>query len=198
MSTNPTTTAPHSADPLVEPFEVLKVTDTRAYIEDDDRWIPVAGSGDAHECERCGKLHEVHATIKDATGRVAVVGVGCMNATKPEARRLANSAASEARRAAVEAARAAAVAELDRIEAELPEFPAEDVVRSVAADGDLFAGRPMWAVADVRCFGFDDSDDAERVRCLRTSWTRKRAAEGAGGSDNLTRLERLADRVIGW
>ena len=56
---------------------ILRVVDTRQYEEQDDRWVPIPGSGDAAECARCRRLHEVHATVELSDGTSAVVGVGC-------------------------------------------------------------------------------------------------------------------------
>lgn len=59
--------------------KILKVVDTRKYEEgDDDKFHPVAGSGIEHACDRCGKVHEVHATVLLEDGTQATVGTGCM------------------------------------------------------------------------------------------------------------------------
>lgn len=182
--------------PLVEPFTVLRVVDTRAYIEDDDRWIAVAGSGDSHECGRCGRRHEVHAYIEDATGRQDIVGVGCMNADRATARRLADRAAGDARAAARAADRADAAARLAAVAAAVPPFPADRVERGVVPDGEPFAGKRFWAVDGARCWGFADADDDERLRCLRDTWTRRVAADAVGGPDALRDLERRAGTML--
>lgn len=68
--------------PLKAPFEILEVRDTRRYDVDfsgpDERWYPIPGSGLEHQCDRCGRIHEVHAHVIDATGRSGIVGTGCM------------------------------------------------------------------------------------------------------------------------
>jgi hypothetical protein len=59
--------------------KILKVVDTRKYEEgDDDKFHAVAGSGIEHACDRCGKTHEVHATVLLEDGSHATVGTGCM------------------------------------------------------------------------------------------------------------------------
>lgn len=62
----------------MEITRIVRVVDTREYTEEGDRWVPVPGSGTENECARCGRLHEVHATVELADGSRAVVGTGCM------------------------------------------------------------------------------------------------------------------------
>lgn len=57
--------------------KILSVVDTRQYEEVGDKWVPIPGSGDEHECSRCGKPHEVHATVLTEDGKTKVVGTGC-------------------------------------------------------------------------------------------------------------------------
>lgn len=57
--------------------KILKVRDTRQYEESGDRWVPIPGSGHEHECFRCGKLHEIHATVLLDDSREVIVGTGC-------------------------------------------------------------------------------------------------------------------------
>lgn len=59
--------------------KILEVVDTRTWEEGaDDKWYPIAGSGIEHECDRCGRFHEIHATVLLESGKTAVVGTGCM------------------------------------------------------------------------------------------------------------------------
>jgi len=58
--------------------KILDVVDTRDYEEIDDRWVPIKGSGTESWCARCGRPHEVHATVQLADKRTAVVGTNCM------------------------------------------------------------------------------------------------------------------------
>jgi hypothetical protein len=67
--------------------KVLSVIDTREYEEMDDKWVPIAGSGMANVCERCGKLHEVHATVELEDGTEALMGTSCARAEFSEAAR---------------------------------------------------------------------------------------------------------------
>ena len=82
---------------------ILRVKDTRVYEEGpDEKWYPIPGSGVENECARCGRTHEVHATVELADGTKTIVGTGCMGAKSlsVEARKLATTAATRARSAA--------------------------------------------------------------------------------------------------
>lgn len=57
--------------------KILSIRDTRAYEEQGDRWVPIPGSGHENQCARCGRQHEVHATVLLSDGTEAVVGTGC-------------------------------------------------------------------------------------------------------------------------
>lgn len=76
---------------------ILSVVDTREYEEVGDRWVLIPGSGNPRECDRCGRLHEVHATVECPDGRVAVVGTGCMGLGAEVARKVAARASRAAR-----------------------------------------------------------------------------------------------------
>ncbi len=59
--------------------KILEVVDTRTWEEGaDDKWYPIPGSGIEHECDRCGRFHEIHATVLLESGKAAIVGTGCM------------------------------------------------------------------------------------------------------------------------
>ncbi len=65
--------------------KILKVKDTRQYQEEPDgRFYPIPGSGSEHECDRCGRIHEVHATVLTDDGQTLTVGTGCMLAESTE------------------------------------------------------------------------------------------------------------------
>lgn len=186
MSGSPTTLTP--------PFTVLDVVDTRRYEEvDADVWKPIAGSGVENECARCGKLHEVHAHVRDANGTEAVVGTGCMNADRAEVRKLQNKATSTARKAAKEAAATAARDQLAAAVAALPVFPADRVVRDFADDGS-----PRWSLDGVTVSSFrgethdDKVLDDERLRSLESLWRLKLVRDAVGGADAYYALCRRA------
>lgn len=49
-----------------------------------ERWVKIPGSGVERSCDRCGRIHEVHATVALEDGTEAVVGTGCMKAESAE------------------------------------------------------------------------------------------------------------------
>ena len=80
--------------------KVLSIVDTREWIEGpDDRWIAVAGSGNARDCDRCGRSHEIHATVELSDRSTCIVGVGCAKAESLDVQRSLASGATRAKRA---------------------------------------------------------------------------------------------------
>lgn len=61
---------------------IIEVVDTREYEQVGERWVAIRGSGESHTCDRCGRQHEVLASVELDSGKRAVVGTGCM--TKDE------------------------------------------------------------------------------------------------------------------
>lgn len=78
-------------------MRVLKVVDTREYEEIGDRWVPIPGSGNPRPCDRCGRPHEVHATVKMPSGETMVVGTGCMGMGPEAGRKVASRAGTIAK-----------------------------------------------------------------------------------------------------
>lgn len=181
----------------VPPFKIIAVADTRDFIEHDDRWVPVPGSGDTRECDRCGRLHEIHATIEDATARTYTVGVGCANADDATARRLRADATREARSSARDARQQNAeqqlVSLIDTVNA-LP-FPADQIVHTTPASGPW---TDTWEIDGLAVRGFAGSDPAERARCLESTWRKSQAEAVAGGAGDLRTLCKHAERPTPW
>jgi len=75
--------------------KILDVVDTREYEEIDDRWVPIKGSGTESWCARCGRPHEVHATVELADKRTAVVGTSCMKGSSLEREAKAGASAAK-------------------------------------------------------------------------------------------------------
>jgi len=79
-------------------MKILRVVDTREYEEiADGKWAAIPGSGNARECDRCGRLHEVHAYVETDDGTTMIVGTGCMGLGPDVARKLASKAGTIAR-----------------------------------------------------------------------------------------------------
>ena len=64
--------------------KILRVVDTREFEEIGDRWVPIVGSGIEHDCSRCGRAHEIHATVLLSDGTESLVGVSCMKSESVE------------------------------------------------------------------------------------------------------------------
>jgi len=61
-------------------IRIVSVVDTREYEEvSDGKFKPIPGSGSTATCSRCGRGHEVHATVELSDGTTTVVGTGCAN-----------------------------------------------------------------------------------------------------------------------
>lgn len=160
----------------MEIVKILSVVDTRDYEEGPDgRFRPVPGSGDSNACARCGRDHEVHATVELADGTAAVVGTGCMARESLElASRVksAESAAKTLRRARAELAVAqaawqacsAARAEVEALEAPEPVEFVSGQWREIRV-GDGCAVIQPWTKAD------------ERIECARRNWRSNRLRE---------------------
>lgn len=73
---------------MVKIIKILRVEDTRNWEEiEDDVWVPIPGTGIENNCGRCGRSHEVHATVEvEADGILGsmIVGTGCMHADEAE------------------------------------------------------------------------------------------------------------------
>jgi len=151
--------------------KVVKVVDTRQYEEQGDRWVPIAGSGEESTCARCGKPHEVHATVLLSDGTSEIVGTGCANrssmddgAIRKEITRADRAAKNRARMAAelvglrikIQNHNAAVVAVHDMAAPEITSEAHEDhtVLRMGAAK--------VWV--------HSRADNAERIETLDRSW----------------------------
>src|SRR5262245_17362890 len=157
--------------------EILDVVDTREYVEVGEKWVPVAGSGNPRECDRCGRTHEVHATVKMPDGRTMCVGTGCMELGTAVARKAASNAATIARlRAQLRAAQAtlavAAAAETAVAGLTVPDVTSEKhpaLGFDVLHCGD---GGAIWCQ-----FVKSAADLEERRETAVRSWRSKRFAE---------------------
>lgn len=79
-------------------IKVISVEDTRDYIEENDRFVPLSGTGILNECERCGRSHEVHATVALSDGTTAIVGTGCCRGESMEVQKALRAGASKAKK----------------------------------------------------------------------------------------------------
>jgi hypothetical protein len=162
---------------------ILKVVDTREYQEVGDKWEPIPGSGDEHECSRCGRLHEIHALVELENGGNAIVGTGCMRADESEVQRRAKSLTSTAKTLRRNQAELAAIrakqAAWDKAEAEVMAMPA--AVQIVEA-GELISHGRKYCKVEYRVNGwqaamaYDESreriNDQEKTKAAIFAWRR--------------------------
>ena len=160
--------------------KVHRVHDTRQYEEHSDgKWHAIPGSGDARDCDRCGRSHEVHADVETESGHLLCVGTGCMDAESADvASRIksATSAAKTARRLEHELAGGRArQADYDRHKAEVEKLELPGVERGETGGG---AGLTAWHMGDAQVKTHPGREfDAERQRALTDAWRRNRMRE---------------------
>src|SRR4029079_19512609 len=153
--------------------EILSVVDTREFEEvSDGVFKPIAGSGDMRECDRCGRTHEVHATVRYPDGSIKVVGTGCMELGSAAARKAATKATTIARlRAELAAARArleaATGAETAVLALPVPELTSSK--HPTIADVDLL----HCGEVSVWCAYGKKTNDPERRECAIREWRRQ-------------------------
>lgn len=162
---------------------ILKVIDTRDYEEVDDRWVPIPGSGLSNTCARCGRSHEVHASVVLDDGSEIVVGTGCMRADEADVAsrvKTATSAAKTAARLRAElVAHNAELAVYQRAVAEVAALPLPPAQRSEKA---IVGSAPIQVMtmgdAEVWChFAQGEEGKEERSWALVNAWRNNRLRE---------------------
>ena len=165
-----------SAEADAQPWQIISIKDTREFIEQDDRFVPVAGSGDMRPCDRCGRVHEIHATVRTASGEHYVVGIGCALVGHPELDAPLKAGKSAAttyakNKADVERKRAfaARVAQEWTAVKALPMPPHSEELPQWGSASD-FRERKEWRTIDgkAKCIVDIYSDPAERMSVWRT------------------------------
>jgi hypothetical protein len=162
---------------------ILDVVDTREYEEiADGVFKPVRGSGNESFCARCGRPHEVHATVELQDKRTAVVGTGCMKGSRleKEAKAGASAAKTIARWEAELAQLEATAKKYKTIQAQVDKMrppPAEEIP---IKDGDL---RIKVKVGDAKSYVWPirSKSTKESLQMAKdqavTHWRRKRMEE---------------------
>jgi hypothetical protein len=157
--------------------KIISVVDTREYEEQDDRWVPIPCSGEEHECSRCGRLHEVHATVELDDGSTTIVGTGCASAEAMEVQSKLRRGASAAKRLAILRAERAKLAEqlarYNLAQAEVAALPMPAI--AVGPDHDEHR-RTCLHMGDAWCWSFDGNSPAARST-LRWMWQDARLRE---------------------
>lgn len=150
---------------------VVAVHDTRDYVEDGDRFVPVAGSGQAHDCDRCGRSHEVHATVELSDGTMATVGTSCAKGESLAVQSALSRGAARAKRAAGLQREAAAleahIARYDRLNRAIDRLP-----RTVRLYSDL---HQQFARSEPRKRLLADVGEGKRKAVIVVAWDVDRA-----------------------
>lgn len=158
-------------------IEIVRVVDTREYIEDGDRWIPIPGSGSENECARCGALHEIHATVRLEDGSLMIVGTSCARTESTEVRCGLSRGASAAKRvASLGAELVAAQAQLEHARAVYAEVGALPLPEITSQPSRWGKGRTDYLMGDVYVAGWDARPELFN-RELAELWRDKRAKE---------------------
>lgn len=173
---------------------ILSVVDTREYIERTDGregFEPVPGSGVEHECYRCGRLHEVHATVLLADGQTVIVGTGCMGKDDAEMGKRFSSADRAAKR-------------LQALRAEYARMQARHAAYNAARQEVLALEAPAVEVVVVedlgnytRCrFVCGDVDNVrgDLYRTVEARERNERIAERTAAAVNCWREKRMVER----
>ncbi len=161
---------------------VLSVVDTREYEEQGDKWIPIPGSGQESFCARCGRPHEILATVELSDGSTAVVGTSCAKDESIEVQRELKRGAANAKKLTalhhqVEAGKLAK-AECDRIQREVDALPIPPISKSTRF------GRPALQMGDAYVVASDTDPASMRkyveqlVYWWRQDEKRKRGFDG--------------------
>lgn len=187
-------------------IKLIGVLDTRRFEETtdsrgEDTMKPVPGTGEPHDCDRCGRGHEIHAIVELEDGSRSVVGTACMRAGDDVSSKALRSGAALATRisrlrhevAALDRAMAgwrAASATVDAMP--VPEIVSRiDGKVTVLTCGD--GGRVLCR------HGVTD----ERRQCAVRSWREKRLAEAGYNRPVLDdgslrrRLSRAEEKMMG-
>jgi hypothetical protein len=174
--------------------EVLEVVDTREYAEGPDgKFRPVPGSGQISDCARCGRPHEVHATVRLSTGAVEVIGTGCAAGDTFEAalRKGANSAKTLARLQAELAHARIAYERAKAVRLEVEALPLPEIMQDAK----------HWYMGDARCYVQPWVTAADARATLTSFWKTNRAIERGVKQDVATygwaveALERRVERA---
>ena len=181
----------------VKIVKVLGVRDTRAFEEvgrnGRDVMVPVPGTGEERNGDRCARVHEVHATVLLSDDTTAVVGTGCMrgDAMLPELRRLASRATTRAKLLSKLNALTRRMAEIEAVKAEVDALPVPEVTVERLDVGRVFRCGDAHAW-DRSLF----ADPEERADCARACWRNKRLHERGSNVGESTSVRAQAEAVM--
>ena len=176
---------------------IVSVVDTREYEEvSDGKFKPIQGSGSTATCSRCGRGHEVHATVELSDGTTTVVGTGCANkidlSIEKEMRAAETHAKSGRRLQAELTATQAKLEQCSKVRAQILALPLPEI-------GEIeYLGHPWIKMADakVSCqFARTPEDYHERRNALIASWRDRRFLEHGSSASRGHILETTLDEI---
>jgi len=156
---------------------VLCVVDTRDLVEEGDRFIRVSGTGNSHDCARCGREHEVHVYVELSDGSQAIIGSSCAN--EPEmAAKIRSLMNAEARLAGLRRKAARFEAELATWNSAYSQISALPLppITSEEAPCSGSGGRLALRMGDATVYSFEGRTE-ERLQRLTESWRSRRMVE---------------------
>jgi hypothetical protein len=181
----------------VKIVRIVSVVDTREYEEvSDGKFKPIPGSGSTATCSRCGRGHEVHATVELSDGTTTVVGTGCANKMDMSIEvemRAAASKASAGRR--LQAELTATQTKLEQWRALRAAILARPLPEIVAIE---YLGHPGLKMADakVSCqFARTTEDYHERQNAVISQWRDRRFLEHGSSASRGHILETTLDEI---
>ena len=156
--------------------KILSIKDTREYEEgEDDKFHPIPNSGTLHNCDRCGKAHEVHAEVLLSNGNVMTVGTGCMKADNAEIAKRFTSLDSAAKTLAAQEARLAKhMADNERFRLAV-EAAKEHPLPKVTVE-ERKPGLYIYHMGESMVWGKEPSPNKERLALLTQDWYESQAA----------------------
>jgi len=164
--------------------KIIEIRDTRQYEEGpDDKFHPIPGSGIENNCYRCGRSHEVHATVVLSDGTTAVVGTSCMKEEAADVLSRCKSMTSAAKMLAKNRAQlATVVASLERWREAMAAANTLELPEITADDSRSWNGRTCYTMGDAKHWeSFDYDGLTDRLReGLAEDWRIMRAADIAG------------------
>ncbi len=124
-------------------IRVIAVRDSRQFEEIGERWVPIPGSGQSRQCDRCQRDHEIHVEVALSDNTTAVIGQGCARGDSMEAS-VRRAVTSEITRARITAELLIATTRLNAailVQSEVYRLPLPPVCLIEELPGDLFGER---------------------------------------------------------
>ena len=179
--------APYGTEGKKRIVRIISVRDTRDYDDSSGEWKPIPGTGEEHYCDRCGKVHEIHATVELEDESYCVVGTTCARAEFSEQlrKRMASKVRAAKRLRVLELEMAEKKKNQQEWDSALAEVRGLSLPEVTFEEDTSFQGRPLKKarMGDAAIhFSIQDTFNDERRKTLINSWQMKRMNELGFGS----------------